>query len=170
MKQRIFKTALGWAGVIATDRGICGIVLPRKNKQAVARALRDEASRVRLPEDPAKGGTDFLEQTVRLLQRYFNGEEVLFDLPLDLRYYTPFQRSVWRAAAGIPFGETRSYQWIAERINKPRAARAVGQAVGANPVPVVIPCHRVITSAGTLGGFSGGLELKKKLLRLESHG
>jgi methylated-DNA-[protein]-cysteine S-methyltransferase len=170
MKQRIFKTALGWAGVIATDRGICGIVLPKKNRQAAVRALRDAASHLRAPEDPADNGTGLLDHTVSLLQRYFDGEEVLFDLPLDLRYYTPFQRHVWRAAASIPFGETRSYRWIAGRIRKPRAARAVGQAVGANPVPVIIPCHRVITSSGTLGGFSGGLEMKKKLLRLESHG
>jgi O-6-methylguanine DNA methyltransferase len=74
-----------------------------------------------------------------LLSAYFSGEAVLFDLPLDLRYYTAFQQAVWNAAAGVPYGETRSYSWIARRIGRPRAARAAGQALGANPVPVLIP-------------------------------
>ena len=80
-----------------------------------------------------------IKTTVKLLQQYFSGRRVSFDLPLDLRYYTPFQRAVWKAAATIPYGETRSYAWIAKKIGKPKAARAVGQALGANPVPILIP-------------------------------
>ena len=73
------------------------------------------------------------------MRQYFSGRLVSFDLPLDLSYYTPFQRAVWKAAASIPYGETRSYAWIAKRIGRPKAARAVGQAMGANPVPILIP-------------------------------
>jgi O6-methylguanine-DNA--protein-cysteine methyltransferase len=80
-----------------------------------------------------------LRKSEDLLQRYFSGERVAFELPLDIRYYTPFQQAVWRAAAKIPYGETRSYAWIARLIKKPKAARAVGQAMGANPFPVIIP-------------------------------
>ena len=80
-----------------------------------------------------------LTRSVKLLQKFFSGERAAFDVSLDLRYYTAFQRAVWRAAAEIPYGETRSYGWIAKRINNPRAVRAVGQALGANPVPIIIP-------------------------------
>ncbi len=85
-----------------------------------------------------------------------------------MRYYTQFQKAVWRATAGIPYGETRSYAWVAKRIGNPRAVRAVGQALGANPVPIIIPCHRVIGSSGKLCGFAGGLALKQRLLELEN--
>jgi O-6-methylguanine DNA methyltransferase len=111
-----------------------------------------------------------LKKAVKLLQDYFSGGRVAFDLPLDLRYYTPFQQAVWRAAAEIPYGETRSYAWIAKRIRNPRAVRAVGQALGANPIPIIIPCHRVISSSGAMGGYTGGISLKKILLKLESGG
>ncbi len=76
---------------------------------------------------------------MKLLKRYFSGECVPFDLPLDLRYYTAFQQAVWNATAEIPYGETRSYAWIAKRVKKPKAARAVGQAMGANPIPIIVP-------------------------------
>ena len=87
-------------------------------------------------------------------------------LPLDLRG-TPFQLSVWEALGGIPYGETTSYGEIAEQVGRPRAVRAVGQAVGANPVAIVLPCHRVIGSSGNLTGYAGGLPLKERLLALE---
>jgi O6-methylguanine-DNA--protein-cysteine methyltransferase len=80
-----------------------------------------------------------LEKAAKLLQQYFSGERVLFDLPLDMRYHTAFRQAVWKAAAEIPFGVTRSYAWIAKRIKNPKAVRAVGQALGANPVPIIIP-------------------------------
>ncbi len=111
-------------------------------------------------------------QTLALLHRYFQGETVAFDsLPLQLTG-TPFQQAVCKALADIPYGETRSYQWMAERVGRPRATRAVGGALGYNPLPVILPCHRVITSAGGLGGFMSGrgtdaLGLKAGLLALE---
>jgi methylated-DNA-[protein]-cysteine S-methyltransferase len=162
IKRAVFRTPLGWVGVAASEQGIARIVLPKKDKKAVFRELGCEAN------DPAPA-SPLVAKAVKLLQCYFSGESVSFDVPLDLRYYTPFQQAVWRAAAAVPSGETRSYAWIAKRIRNPKAARAVGQALGANPVPIIIPCHRVISSAGTMGGFSGGLETKKKLLDLETH-
>ncbi len=89
-----------------------------------------------------------------------------FELPLDLRG-TPFQRAVWEALQEIPYGETRSYAEIARRVGQPNAVRAVGAANGANPVALIVPCHRVIASGGKLGGYGGGLALKGKLLAME---
>jgi methylated-DNA-[protein]-cysteine S-methyltransferase len=111
-------------------------------------------------------GDPLLLETARQLRAYFAGELQRFDLPLDLDG-TPFQKRVWKELETIPFGETRSYAAIAEAIGSPLAVRAVGAANGANPAPIVVPCHRVIGSGGKLVGYGGGLELKKRLLALE---
>jgi O6-methylguanine-DNA--protein-cysteine methyltransferase len=138
MEKAIFHTSLGWSGVAASEHGICRIVLPKKDRNAVGKELNCDERGARVPEKFAQM-PPILIKAVKLLRRYFSGERVSFDLPLDLRYYTPFQQEVWRATAEIPYGETRSYAWIAKRIENPRAARAVGQALGANPVPVLVP-------------------------------
>ena len=102
------------------------------------------------------------------LRRYFSGEEVTFSTSLDLSGPgTPFQRRVWQALFEIPRGELRTYGELAEQAGSPRAARAVGQAVGQNPLPIIFPCHRVISGDGRLGGFSCGVSLKVRLLELE---
>jgi len=101
------------------------------------------------------------------LRMYFRGQETAFPVKLDLSGATAFQRDVWEITRAIPYGETRSYGWVAGQIKKPGAARAAGQALGRNPLPIIIPCHRVIAGNGGLGGFSGGIECKKQLLRLE---
>jgi O6-methylguanine-DNA--protein-cysteine methyltransferase len=134
----IFKTYLGWVGLVSSDQGICRVVLPKKDKKAVERELRRTESGVR-GSDRKKATLPGLEKAIKLLQQYFSGRSVSFDLPFDLSYHTGFRQSVWRAAREIPFGETRSYAWIARRIGKPNAARAVGNALGANPVPIFIP-------------------------------
>lgn len=108
-------------------------------------------------------------QAVAQLREYFAGERTAFDLPLALEG-TPFQRAVWRKLQEIPYGETISYGELASRIGKPKASRAVGSANGANRIPIVIPCHRVIAAGGKLGGFGGGLPVKEALLALESRG
>lgn len=101
------------------------------------------------------------------LNSYFAGEPVTFDaVTLDLSAGTPFQQEVWRAIRAVPRGETWSYGTVARRVGKPGAARAIGQAMGANPIPIVVPCHRVIGVNG-LGGYTGGLEWKRRLLSLE---
>jgi methylated-DNA-[protein]-cysteine S-methyltransferase len=101
------------------------------------------------------------------LADYFAGRPRAIRTTLDTGSGTPFQRKVWAELAKIPFGTTLSYAELARRVGAPRAARAVGQAVGANPIPILIPCHRVIRSDGALGGFSAGLEIKQWLLRHE---
>jgi methylated-DNA-[protein]-cysteine S-methyltransferase len=108
-----------------------------------------------------------LDETARQLTDYFAGERTAFELPLDL-VGTPFQLTAWRALARIPYGTTVTYAEQAGRIGRPAAIRAVGAANGANPVPIVLPCHRIIGSDGSLTGFGGGLELKRFLLDHEA--
>jgi methylated-DNA-[protein]-cysteine S-methyltransferase len=103
----------------------------------------------------------------RQLSRYFRGERVSFRISTDSLVGTEFQRKVWRVLQTIPYGETRTYAWVARKIGHPKAARAVGVACGANPIPLIIPCHRVVASDGSLGGFSAGLVWKRRLLVLE---
>jgi methylated-DNA-[protein]-cysteine S-methyltransferase len=105
-------------------------------------------------------------EAARQLREYFAGKRAQFDLPLALAG-TTFQRSVWRQLQQIPYGETISYGELARRVGNPKASRAVGSANGANPLPIVIPCHRVIAGNGTLGGFGGGLPTKQTLIALE---
>lgn len=108
------------------------------------------------------------KEVIRQLQAYFEGKLKEFDAPLVLEG-TDFQLLVWRNLQKIPYGETISYGQLAKRIGKPEASRAVGLANGSNPIPIIIPCHRVIGSNGSLTGFGGGLPVKKKLLALESN-
>jgi len=102
------------------------------------------------------------------LRTYFSGHKVAFPDKLDLFRATHFQREVWEITRLIPYGETRSYAWVAEQIKRPKAMRAVGQALSKNPLPIIVPCHRVVASDGKLGGFSGGVEMKRCLLSLEA--
>lgn len=112
--------------------------------------------------------SQILGQTRDFLREYFNGEKVDFsELKLDFSGYTYFQKRVLKAVMRIPLGEVRSYKQIAETIGKPKAYRAVGNAVGNNRTPIVIPCHRVVKNDGSLGGFGGGVRWKRILLRLE---
>jgi len=122
---------------------------------------------------PASGDQNprnpLLAEALSQLRAYFAGRLREFDLPLDLAG-TDFQIRVWRQLETIPYGETRSYSAIAQAIGRPAAVRAVGAANGANPVPIVVPCHRVIGASGKLVGYGGGLSLKKRLLELEKIG
>lgn len=127
---------------------------------AYARALDPEAE---LVED-ARAFADLRGQ----LAEYFTGTRRRFEVPLDLRG-SDFQLSVWRRLKTIPYGQLRSYKQIAEQIGQPGAARAVGQAAGQNPLPILVPCHRVVAADGDLTGFAGGMFLKAQLLRLEGH-
>ena len=119
-----------------------------------------EAPRVR------RGLPDAIAATVAQLSAYFDGTLRTFDLPLAPSG-SPFQRDVWEALRAIPFGETTTYGAIARVIGRPDAVRAVGAANGANPIPIVIPCHRVVGSDGSLTGYGGGLDIKRALLALE---
>lgn len=108
-----------------------------------------------------------LDEARRELEEYLAGERTFFTVPVDLSQVPPFERSALEMAAQIPYGEVQSYKWIAERLGKPDAARAVGNAMAGNPVPIIVPCHRVVKTDGSLGGYSFGLVRKESLLELE---
>ncbi len=110
-----------------------------------------------------------LQRTVAQLEEFFAGRRHEFDLPLDMNG-TPFQQAVWQQLLQIPYGATVSYGQQAQALGKPRAARAVGAAIGRNPVSIIVPCHRVIGSTGSLTDYAGGLERKRTLLELEARG
>lgn len=130
-----------------------------RESQKLTRRLAEEG--IEIVEDSGRTA-----EVRRQLEEYFAGERETFDLPLAPRG-TPFEKSVWNELSRIPYGETRSYAEIARAIGRPGAARAVGRANGANPIPIVVPCHRVIGANGSLTGFGGGLEVKSLLLEIE---
>lgn len=123
-------------------------------------------TKTELPEDAQLCETELLKEAVRQLESYFAGELKEFTLPLAPEG-TAFMKQVWAALCEIPYGKTASYKDIAEKIGSPKAARAVGLANNRNPIPIIIPCHRVIGADGSLIGYGGGLEMKKSLLDLE---
>ena len=147
--ERFVESPVGTLKIQADDRSITGIWLN-------ARGLATPG-----------GATGILAELERQLSAYFAGSLKTFDLPLAPKG-TPFQLEVWGALRGIPYGETTSYGRIAEKIGRPDAVRAVGAANGQNPIPIVIPCHRVIGASGALTGFGGGLPMKQWLLAHES--
>ncbi|MDR2853376.1 MAG: methylated-DNA--[protein]-cysteine S-methyltransferase [Burkholderiaceae bacterium] len=108
-----------------------------------------------------------LREAAAQLASYFAGQRTSFELPLDLSYGSAFQQAVWRALLDIPLGDTLTYGTLAQRIGRPAAVRAVGTAVGANPISVIVPCHRVLGANGALTGYGGGLDRKQRLLKLE---
>jgi methylated-DNA-[protein]-cysteine S-methyltransferase len=130
--------------------------------------LRSVSFRGEAPDpDAVDGDSHLLDEAARQLGEYFAGTRTAFTIPLDLRG-TPFQLDAWRHLAEIPYGETVSYAEQARRVGRPRAVRAIGAANGSNPVPIVLPCHRVIGSDGSLTGFGGGLQVKRALLDHEA--
>ena len=152
-------TPIGRVFVAAGEAGLVRLSFRQSEASFVAELRRLGADVVRSPARTA----DIVHQ----LRAYFAGERRRFDVRLDLRHTTPFQRRVLLAAARVPAGQVVSYGEIARRIGQPHGSRAVGQALKHNPVPIVIPCHRVIAAGGRIGGYTGGLGIKRKLLRLE---
>jgi len=150
----------GVAWLAATERGLCRVAFGL-SEDAWRRLLAAETGLLPL-HDPAA-----LRRAVEQLAEYFAGRRQVFDVPLAPAWGTPFQRRVWQETARIPYGETRSYGALARSLGDEGAARAVGQALGRNPLPIFIPCHRVVAAAGQLGGYTGGLEIKRALLALE---
>jgi methylated-DNA-[protein]-cysteine S-methyltransferase len=146
----------------ATENGLCCITLPNESFGVLENWVQKHIKSLKsLVKDE-----EIMSTYSQQLKDYFEGTRREFTFPLDLRG-TPFQIQVWKALLEIPYGTTKSYSEIAKIINRPLAVRAVGAANGANPIPVVIPCHRVIGKNGTLTGYRGGLDLKAELLRLE---
>ncbi len=155
------QTACGWVGIASSPSGLLALTLPEPTQERALKPLLERWGEEQSYDDPRLDGLK------TKLRQYFDGQRVLFDEPLDLRGATAFQHGVWSAVRDIPYGETRSYGQIARQIGSPGAARAVGQTMAANPLPIVVPCHRVIGSDGSLRGFGGGLDLKRRLLEME---
>lgn len=153
--QARYESPLGTMILAATDRGLAGVWFERQKH------LPECDAWPQAPHHPV------LQQAIAQLREYFGGRRTSFDLPLDLHGGTPFQQSVWRALLAIPSGRTVSYRHVGEQAGRPGALRAVGAAVGRNPLSIVVPCHRVVGSDGSLTGYAGGIERKRALLQLE---
>lgn len=151
---------------IESPVGVLRLVVSSRGVRAILWGEEDERNVLKPDEEPEEGDHAFLDQLADQLADYFSGNETKFDLPLDLQG-TDFQQTVWEALRDIPYGATISYQELAEHIGNPTAVRAVATAVGMNPVSIIIPCHRVIGSDGSLTGFAGGLPAKEWLLEKE---
>ena len=149
------QSLLGGITLAATDQGLAGVWFDAQ------RHSPDTGGWIEAPEHPV------LQQAAAQLEAYFQGRLDNFDVPLDLSHGTGFQQAVWQALLRIPRGGTTSYGRLGADIGKPAAVRAVGAAVGRNPLSVVVPCHRVLGSDGSLTGYAGGLERKTHLLKLE---
>ena len=145
-----------------TEIGIIGI---EENGAAITKIFFINED---LQEISEKNETELIKEAMRQLNEYFQGKRSLFDLPLEPKG-TEFQKRVWNALKEIPFGETKSYGDIAKIIGNEKAARAVGMANNKNPIPIIIPCHRVIGANGKLVGYAGGLDVKEKLLKIEKN-
>lgn len=155
------RTDWGWICLLGSAAGVRRLILPQPSPEAARRMLAAPA---------ATAGEELFPGLVRRLRAYFRGEPVGFRETIDLRGATDFQRRVWTAARLIPYGRTVTYGRLAAAIGQPGAARAVGQALHRNPVPIIIPCHRIISGDGSPGGFGGGVDTKRRLLALEKAG
>lgn len=155
----IFLTKPGWVGIAGSSKGISRVTLPQG-------CLADARAELGLNDGHAQDKEAF-ESLKSGLISFLKGERINFNEELDMSSATEFQRRVWEETRKIPYGRTISYSELAEKIGKPKAVRAVGSALGANPFPMVVPCHRVISKDGSLGGFSGGIERKAQLLTIE---
>jgi O-6-methylguanine DNA methyltransferase len=147
--------------IISSEKGLVKIQFFNKNSHIPFQNLKEGYTDVTLIDSKLKNQT-----VLRQLKEYFNGTRKKFTVPLDIQG-TPFQKQVWEAVSQVPYGETCSYGEIARRIGKPKAVRAVGMANHNNPVPIVIPCHRIIGADGSLTGYGAGISIKEKLLHLE---
>jgi methylated-DNA-[protein]-cysteine S-methyltransferase len=167
LRYSVFHTVLGWGGVLASQKGLVKLVLPQPSGQQTLDILKGFALKWHDKTLLEAEGRYFGDLPERI-RDYLDGKIVGFPDKLDLSWATPFQRRVWEVDRSIPYGETRTYSWVASKLGMPNAARAVGQALAKNPLPIIIPCHRVICSNGGLGGFSSGRDWKRKLLETEA--
>lgn len=162
LKYVTFKTDIGWVGILASTKGLLSLTLPQSSAHKIRKLFGNSIINY------ATWSPHLFKDLIERLRAYFSNHKVTFSDKLDLSEATAFQRKVWEPIRLIPYGETRSYTWVAEQIKQTEAVRAVGQALARNPLSIIVPCHRVVTSDGKLGGYSGGVEMKKHLLYLEA--
>ena len=162
----VFETPFGWMGLLASEAGLRRTTLPRSSPDECADELLTGQVGKAVP------APDRFEGLKEKLEMFFEGSPVSFeDEPIDVYDAAPFHRAAWDACRSIPSGETRSYGWLGASVGSPRAARAAGQSMARNRLPIIIPCHRVIAADGTLGGYGKGksqLALKQRLLDMEA--
>jgi O-6-methylguanine DNA methyltransferase len=156
-----FDSKIGPIYVASTDNGICKVSIPKESKKDFFRWLAEHFDDDEVVENKSRN-----KEIIDQLGRYFNGKLAKFSVPLD-QIGSPFQRRVWKELGKIPYGSTITYKQLARRVGVPRGFRAVGRANGSNPLPIVVPCHRVIGHDGSLGGYGSGIKTKEFLLRLE---
>jgi methylated-DNA-[protein]-cysteine S-methyltransferase len=157
-----FRTPIGNVFVASSSQGICNVRFDGPDEKDCRSYLVSQADKV------CDDG-NALQRAIVELEAYFQGQLSQFTVPIDLRSVTDFTRRVLLATRSIPFGQLKTYGDIASVIRSPLAARAVGGALGRNPIPIIVPCHRVIAHGGKLGGFTGGLAKKRALLAIEGH-
>jgi len=160
-KYSIFETSLGWMGAVVSPHGLHMIILPKKSAGEIKKVLEEHYT-----EELIRDENSLAEISGRI-QDYLEGKVNRFKEKFDVSGITPFEMKVWDTVYGIPYGEVRSYDWVAKQVGTPKKVRAVGQALKRNRLPIIIPCHRVINKSGDLGGFSAGVEMKRKLLKIE---
>jgi methylated-DNA-[protein]-cysteine S-methyltransferase len=162
----IIGTPWGYVAAALSKHGLRHLVLPLPEKHAAFEALCSQIRDEKLVPDTKP---IVFKKLAQQLRHYFQGRPVEFNFKLDYNVATIFQRQVWCVARTIPYGATKTYGWVADKVGDPESRRAVGQALQANPLPLLVPCHRVIASGGKLGGFSAdsSTEFKTKLLKME---
>lgn len=165
--MNIFATESGWVAASWSSRGLIALTLPQADKVEALTRLLNETPLSLSHIKPIIQADGFGEQVHRQISMYFAGKNKELNLPVDWSFYTDFQQKILQAVQGIPYGQVCSYRQVGEAVGMPRAARAVGGAVGSNRVLLVIPCHRVVRQDGSIGGFGSGLEWKSQLLSLE---
>ena len=156
-----FESKVGLIYVASTDKGVCKISLPRQSKREFLRWLRENFDDNEVVDNKSKN-----REVIDQLTRYFNGRLAKFTVPVDL-HGTPFQVRVWKELSKIAYGTTISYKQLAKRVGTSRGYQAIGRANACNPVPIIVPCHRVLGANGSLVGYSSGIKTKEFLLRLE---
>jgi O-6-methylguanine DNA methyltransferase len=161
LSHALWKSPIGTLGLVARNHKLARISLRPDPDTFAYEVERMYGTRGREDREP-------LAEPVRQLEEYFAGRRLVFKLPLDVEQGTPFQRRVWKSMLQIPYGETVTYRQIAEDVGQASAVRAVGAAAGSNPLPIVVPCHRVVAAGGKIGGYGGGLPMKTRLLDLET--
>ncbi|MFQ5900935.1 MAG: methylated-DNA--[protein]-cysteine S-methyltransferase [Thermodesulfobacteriota bacterium] len=159
----IFQTLFGWCGLVSGELGMKKVLFGYNTSSSLKNSLK------KLFPEAKEKQNGLLERGKIMISEYLLGKRLLLDLPYETSNYTSFQRMVWETTKTIPYGETRTYGWVSQKLSKPFAFRAVGQALAVNPLPLIIPCHRVIRADGKLGGFSlpGSSYLKERIIELE---
>lgn len=161
LRSSVFETSWGWVASAFSGSGLVSLTLPKATRADAQESLAAQIG----VNDISTGRNNLI---AKRMNEYFKGRRTSFEMPLDTILGTHFQRAVWAAALEVPYGEQRSYAWIARKICAPLAVRAVGSALGSNPIAIVVPCHRILRSDAGLGGYGGGLLMKRRLLKLES--